>query len=144
MNWHAITAGLSVVASAIASVDHYLAGNKGIVPNSAWQLVKMLITNQPVRANEGVKDMFKFLDELEAGIKRMAALAEDGLTAVSKLADFAGKIAPVAAQIAPLCGPAGAEVAAGAAAAEVMAPVVGKTADAVDGALKHVGDQQAG
>jgi len=81
--------------------------------------------------------MSKFLDELEAGIKRMHVLADDGLKAVEKLADFAGKLAPVAAQVAPMCGPAAAEVAAGAAVTEALAPLVSGGVKAVEGALEQ-------
>lgn len=121
-----------VSGSLIGVVDHQIAKAESLIPQSLWQLAKRYFLNQPIRAQlqEKGNNTMAFIDDLEKSIVKLEELAERGLTAIAKLADFAGKVAPVAAAVAPLTGSAAGAVATGAAVAGEFAPVVEQVATA--------------
>ena len=100
MTLETITTTASGILASVVAADHFLAKSTTLIHNTVGPFLWALITKQPILA-KGVADMGFSLMDIEEKIKQIEEMANRGMAALDKLAQFTGKAAEMVEKFAP-------------------------------------------
>lgn len=106
---------ISSLLAAVTAADHIIANSKSVLQNSLGPFLWALITRKPWRAlkEDNMLDIVGFVTKIKEDLVKVEPMIEECLIGL-------GRLAKLTEMIAPMCGPDGAAVAAGAKMAEVI------------------------